>query len=117
MMDEDFDKMTDLIHEEIIESPIDLLHKLAMAEENYYEEKHNYKAEYNEHLLNTDWNTVNSERVDKGLPKLSNQDMKKAYIEKKISKFKSDAILAELEYNRLLRMYEMMKKYSLDVLR
>ena len=115
-MDDEFD-VTELVNEQVIESPIDLLHKLAIAEENYYKEKHIYKKEYNEFLLNTDWNSLNDERASQGLPKLSNQDMKKAYIENQLSTFKSDRILAELEYNRLLRMYEMMKKYSLDVLR
>ena len=115
-MDEEID-VTDLINEQVIESPMDLLHKLAIAEENYYKEKEIYRQEYNQHLLNTDWDGVNSERVSKGLPKLGNQDMKKAYIEMQMITFKSDRLLAELEYNRLLRMYEMMKKYSLDVLR
>lgn len=108
---------TKLINEEIIESPMELLHKLAIAEENYYNEKKLYKKEYNEKLLYTDWNAINDERLEQGLHKLSNQDMKKAYIEEKLSEFKSDKILAELEYNRLFRMYEMMKKYSLDILR
>lgn len=116
MNEEEFD-VTDLVNEQVIESPIDLLHKLAIAEENYYNEKHIYKREYNEKLLNTDWDLLNKDRVSNGLPKLGNQDMKKAYIENQLSTFKSDKILAELEYNRLLRMYEMMKKYSLDVLR
>lgn len=108
---------TKLVNEEIIESPIDLLQKLALAEENYRNEEKIYTKEYNKHLLNTDWNKVNDERIEKGLSKLSNQDMKKAYIEELLFSFKSDLIMAKLEYNRLLRMYEMMKKYSLDILR
>lgn len=108
---------TCLVKEEIIESPIDLLQKLALAEENYRKEDQIYTTEYNKQLLNTDWNKVNNERVEKKLPKLGNQDMKKAYIEASLSQFETDLILAKLEYHRLLRMYEMMKKYSLDILR
>lgn len=108
---------TELVNEEVIESPMDLLQKLAMAEENYRNEEKLYIKEYNEHLLNTDWTTLNNQRVDEGLPKLSNQDMKKAYIDELLYDFKQDLIIAKLEYNRLLRMYEMMKKYSLDILR
>lgn len=108
---------TSLIHEEIIESPIDLLQKLAIAEENYRNEESTYLYEYNDSLINTNWDEINKERVEKGLPKLSNQDMKKAYIETDLRKMNEDKIIAKLEYNRLLRMYEMMKKYSLDILR
>ena len=108
---------TDLVNEEIIESPMDLLHKLAIAEENYLKEESIYKNEFNELMLNADWDTINSERKEQGLSKLSNQDMKKSYVEKALYIYKSDLILAKLEYNRLLRMYEMMKKYSLDILR
>ena len=108
---------TDLVNEEIIESPMDLLHKLAIAEENYLKEESIYNNEFNELMLSADWDTVNAERKEQGLSKLSNQDMKKAYVEKALYMYKTDLILAKLEYNRLFRMYEMMKKYSLDILR
>ena len=108
---------TMLVNEEIIESPISLLEKLAIAEENYRNKEKIYANEYNLHLLNTDWGKVNDGRVDEGLSKLSNQDMKKAYIESLLLNYKEDLVIAKLEYNCLLRMYEMMKKYSLDILR
>lgn len=116
-MVEEKEKTSELINQEIIGSPIDLLHKLAIAEENYLKEDNLYKKSYNGLLLVTDWDKINKERVEKGLGKLSNQDLKKAYIEEKLNDYKDDVILAKLEYNRLLRMYEMMKKYSLDILR
>ena len=43
--------------------------------------------------------------------------MKKAYIEDKLLTLKDELNTAKLNYNKLLRMYEMMKKYSLDILR
>lgn len=101
----------------IIESPLDLLHKLAIAEEKYRKEDLEYDKEYNKLLLNIDWDKINKDRVEKKLSKLSNQDMKKAYIEDKLELLNHDLVMSKLEYNRLLRMYEMMKKYSLDVLR
>ena len=108
---------TCLVKEEIIESPIDLLQKLTIAEERYRNKESTYLSEYNDSLINTNWDEINKERVEEGLPKLSNQDMKKAYIETDLIKMNEDKIIAKLEYNRLLRMYEMMKKYSLDILR
>lgn len=100
-----------------ISSPIDLLHKLALSEEEYRLSEFNYNDEYNRLLLVTDWDKVNEKRLEKGLSKLSNQDMKKAYIEEQLKIIKREVIIDKLQYNRLLRMYELMKKYSLDVLR
>ena len=103
--------------EVIIESPLDLLHKLAKAEEDYYIADRLYLKEYNNHLLTIDWDKINDERTEKGLTKLSNKEMKDAYIESLLIDYKGERDMCKLTYHRLNRMYEMMRKYSLDVLR
>ena len=100
-----------------IESPFDLLQQLGQVEVRYRKEEQIYVNEYNKILLNTDWDKINDERKDKGLPKLSNQSMKEAYIQDKLKQFNEDVLEYKLQYNQLLRMYEMMRKYSLDILR
>ena len=100
-----------------IESPIDLLQELGQVEVRYRKEEQIYLNEYNNLLLNTDWDKLNEERKEQGLSKLSNQGMKEAYIQDKLKQFNEDVLEYKLQYNQLLRMYEMMRKYSLDILR
>ena len=102
---------------EVISGPMDLLHKLGEAEEEYRKEEFKYNKQYNTWLLTTDWNELNKERVEDGLPKLSNAAMKEAYIKDRLKLFEEDLVASKLKYYRLYRMYEMMRKYSLDVLR
>lgn len=100
-----------------IESPIDLLQELGQVEVRYRKEEQIYLNEYNNLLLNTDWDELNEKRKEQGLSKLSNQGMKEAYIQDKLKQFNEDVLEYKLQYNQLLRMYEMMRKYSLDILR
>lgn len=117
-MEELQEKLEETVQEKQgIESPIDLLQELGQVEVRYRKEEQIYLNEYNNLLLNTDWDKLNEERKEQGLPKLSNQDMKEAYIQDKLKQFNEDVLEYKLQYNQLIRMYEMMRKYSLDILR
>lgn len=100
-----------------IESPIDLLNKLAQAEEEYRREDLAYDKEYNREMAKTNWNEINKEREADGLNKITSDKLRQAYVEDKLYKYKEDKVQAQLRYNRLNRMYEMAKKYSFDILR
>ena len=54
-------------------------------------------------LLTTNWNEVNAQRVEEGLPKISNESMRKAYIDLKVAEKK-------LEVNALETAYETVQK-------
>ena len=60
-------------------------------------------------LLETNWETVNTQRKEQGLSKISNESMRKAYIDQQI-------LMEKIEYNKklnehetLLRIYETME--------
>ena len=60
-------------------------------------------------LLETNWDKVNDERKEQGLQKISNESMRKAYIDQQI-------LMEKIEYNKklnehetLLRIYETME--------
>ena len=60
-------------------------------------------------LLETNWDKVNDERKEQGLTKISNESMRKAYIDQQI-------LMEKIEYNKrlnehetLLRIYETME--------
>lgn len=95
----------------------DLLSSLIKAEENYKLKKIEVEQNYFEELLNIDWDTINDERKERGLPKLSNQDMKKAYIMTKMNDQYDNLLEMELEYNMVRRMYDVAMKYSFDILK
>ena len=95
----------------------DLLCSLITSEENYKLKKIEVEQNYFEELLNTDWDTINNERKEQGLPKLSNQDMKKAYIMTKMNDQYSNLLDVELEDNMIRRMYDVAMKYSFDILK
>ena len=100
-----------------IPSMKELVFSLIDTEFEYKVQKSNNKNKYNELLLNTDWDKINSERKEQGLPKLSNQSMKEAYIETLLSEEYNAEESMELEYNKLRRLYDVSMKYSFDILR
>lgn len=60
-------------------------------------------------LLETNWEEVNTQRKEQGLQKISNESMRKAYIDQQI-------LMEKIEYNKklnehetLLRIYETME--------
>ena len=71
--------------------------------------KQELDVDKNNLLLETNWNDINSKRVEEGLPKISNESMRKAYIDQQI-------LMEKIEYNKrlnehetLIRIYETME--------
>ena len=102
---------------EKIPSMKELVFNLINTEVEYKTQKNNNKNKYNNLLLDTDWDKINSERKEQGLSKLSNQSMKEAYIETLLSEEYNAEEIMELEYNKLRRLYDVSMKYSFDILR
>lgn len=61
-------------------------------------------------LLTTNWNEVNAQRVEEGLPKISNESMRKAYIDLKVAEKKLEVKALETAYETLLRIYDAIKE-------
>ena len=94
-----------------------LMYSLIRAENRYKVKKFYNEMDYYEMLLTEDWDTVNEERKEKGLPKLSNQDMKKAYIKHKMMDDYDEEKYLELEYLRFQKMYDVAIKLGLETFR
>lgn len=96
---------------------MELIIALANAESMYKEAKLHYEQNHNNLMLNIDWDGINEDREEQGLPKLGNQDMKNAYIQSKLFYLKRDLICYEEKYNDLKRMYDIALKYSFEILK
>ena len=99
--------------EEIIDVK-SLMYSVIRAENRYMVKKFYNEMDYYERMLTTDWDTVNEERKEKGLPKLSNQDMKKAYIKYDMVDEYDEEKYFELEYLRFQRMYDVAMKLKME---
>ena len=64
------------------------------------------KWEYGNYLINTNWDEINQERQAIGLSKLSNNDMKSAWIKEKIKPITKAQIHINKELMYLYRLYE-----------
>lgn len=91
-----------------------IMHSLIRAENRYKVKKFYNEMDYYEMMLTEDWDTVNKERVEKGLPKLGNQDMKKAYIKQKMMDEYDEEKYLELEYLRFQRMYDVAMRIGFE---
>lgn len=91
-----------------------IMNSLIMAENKYKIKKFCNEMDYYEMMLTEDWDTVNKERVEKGLPKLGNQDMKKAYVKQKMMREYEEEKCLELEYLRFQRMYDVAMKLKME---
>ena len=60
-------------------------------------------------LLETNWDKVNDERKEQGLQKISNESMRKAYIDQQILMEKTEYNKKLNEHETLLRIYETME--------
>lgn len=85
-----------------------IMDSLIRAEQRYKVKKFYNEMDYYEQLLTEDWDTINEKRKEKGLPKLGNQDMKKAYLKHKMMDEYDEEKYLELEYLRFQRMYDVM---------
>lgn len=81
-----------------------MLNELRKAEETYKFKKHDLEIRKANLWLNVNWNHVNNGREEIGLPKLSNQTMKEAYISSMLEDIRAEVIAAETEYNYLRRV-------------
>ena len=61
-------------------------------------------------LLETNWDKVNEERKAQGLAKISNESMRKAYIDSQLVQEKRDLNTLIVEYETLLRIYDAIKE-------
>lgn len=91
-----------------------IMDSLIMVENKYKIKKFCNEMDYYEMMLTEDWDTVNKERVEKGLPKLGNQDMKKAYIKQKMMREYEEEKYLELEYLRFQRMYDVAMRIGFE---
>ena len=91
-----------------------LMNSLIRAENRYMVKKFYNEMDYCEMMLTEDWDTVNKERAEQGLPKLSNQDMKKAYIKYKMMEEYDEEKYLELEYLRFQRMYDVAMRIGFE---
>lgn len=101
----------------IFSNILELISCIGFAEKNLKKAKANYEKEYNQFLLYTDWNLINEDRKKQNLPKLSNQDMKNAYINEKLKSQKQFLLECEMIFNDLKRKYDVALKYSFEVIR
>lgn len=95
-----------------------LMEETIKAEAKYKEQKFINEMDYNKHLIITDWDEINENRKGLGLSKLSNQDMKKAYIQEELMYvgYKQEQEY-EKTYNKYRRMFDVAMKYSYDIIR
>ena len=61
-------------------------------------------------LLETNWDKVNEERKAQGLQKISNESMRKAYIDSQLVQEKRELNTLTVEYDTLLRIYDAIKE-------
>ena len=94
-----------------------LLYLLIDAESKYKTKKFFNDMDYNEHMSTIDWDTVNSERMENGLPKLTNQDMKKAYIKTIMHEDYREELYEEMKYDKYRRMYEVAIKIGFEMVK
>lgn len=118
MSDKQIDFNGNVVEDEVkFEDVVDIksiMDSLIMAENKYKIKKFCNEMEYYEMMLTEDWDTVNTERIEKGLSKLGNQDMKKAYIKQKMIEEYEEEKYLELEYLRLQRMYDVAMKLGVE---
>ena len=55
-------------------------------------------------LLTTNWNDVNSKRVEEGLPKISNEGMRKAYLDLRLEDKIKEVKNLETEYDTVQKI-------------
>jgi len=78
---------------------------LNMIEAEYKQFKLHNQWQQARFLLNVNWNEINEERMEIGLPKISNDATRKAYLRDKFFKDNEKELALELKYNAALREY------------
>ena len=83
-----------------------LIKELEGAKKNLDNWKQKVEIDKNTLLLETNWDKVNEERKAQGLQKISNETMRKAYIDSQLVQEKRDLNTLTTEYEVLLRIYD-----------
>lgn len=94
-----------------------LLRELLLREKAYRTAKLYFKQEFNRKLVTLNWDLINEERKQEGLPKLGSKEMREAFVKELLQDEEAEYINARIEYHHCYRMYEMALRYSFEVLR
>jgi len=94
--------MSNLIEEERVRV---FLLSLTEKQEDYLLEKQALETEKAELILNTNWDELNKERKEKGLPKISNESSRNAYISLQLADNIAKFNEVKLEYDNAKRYY------------
>jgi len=78
---------------------------LNVIEAEYKQYKLYNQLEQARFLLAVNWNEINDERLDLGLPKITNDSTRKAYLRDKFSENNEKELSLELRYNAAMREY------------
>ena len=87
-----------------------LIKELEGAKKNLDVWKQKVDIDKNTLLLETNWDNVNEERKAQGLAKISNEGMRKAYIDSQLVQEKRELNTLVVEYETLLRIYDAIKE-------
>ena len=83
-----------------------LIKELEGAKKNLDTWKQKVEIDKNTLLLETNWDKVNEERKAQGLTKISNESMRKAWIDSQLVQEKRDLNTLIVEYEVLQRIYD-----------
>lgn len=94
--------MSNLIEEERVRV---FLLSLTEKQEEYLKEKQALETEKAKLILYTDWEDMNKERKERGLPKISNESSRQAYISLQLADNIAKFNETKLEYDNAKRYY------------
>lgn len=112
------DKKTKIKRDDKMNDIENILQTLTYAEKEYRRQKTELENKTNKLLLTTPWDKINEERKEKGLQKISNDTLRKAYIDEQLTKERKKLDKIENRRKQLLRKYEIdleLFKYELQV--
>lgn len=87
---------------------LDLAYEVAESKYLLDLSKLQLKLEEDKMFIETDWDKVNAERQEQGLPKLSSDPKKKAYIEQSYQECHQGLIDLTYEYNKVRFKYDLL---------
>lgn len=97
---------------ELAEEDVSTITKmLNQAEQEYKFRRHQLAIEKSKVALEVDWNRVNSTRVEKGLPKITNEANRNHYFKVKFEQEDLELLQLELRYHALQRICEEMSSW------
>lgn len=86
-----------------------LIKELEGSKKNLDTWKQKVEIDKNTLLLETNWEEVNAQRKEQGLTKITNEPMRKAYIDSQLVQEKRNLNTLIVEYETLLRIYDAIK--------